>query len=199
MTVQYLFDTINKHENCIKCELGKLRISNNEKVSFGTGMVNAKGLIIVPKPRFSAGRMVGPYSMDSEEVSTLKSLWSAIKMDPDDWYITSAIGCKTEEITDDHIRNCRDRLGDIVSSISPRVVVCFGRTSLRAFAGDSDETKAAQPGLFDLQDPNIYYKTYLTYDITQYIQGKARNVEGWQQIGNQILEDWKNIKALLND
>lgn len=198
MTIQYIFDTIEKHKNCIKCNLCESRKAKGEFVNFGSGMVDSKGLIIIPKPRFAAGRPVGPYSMDSEEVDVLKSLWKATKLNSDDWYITSAIGCRTDEITDDHIRNCRDRLGDIVSSIGPNVVVCFGRTSLRAFAGDSEDTRSATRGVF-LPGNHGHYRIYLTYDLTQYVEGKHNNVQGWDQVGREIMEDWQNIKKLMDD
>lgn len=200
MTIQYIYDTIEKHKECKKCSLYIDREKNNEQVSFGTGMIDAQGLIIVPKPRFKGPITRGPYSTDSEETEMLKGIFKTVGLIEEEWWITSAIGCKGE-LTDDNIASCRDRLNDIIWSISPRVIVCCGRSSLTAFAGSTPEVLGAKRGEFrqSLDEQRNYYRVYLTYDFTQYIKNKADNVSGWEQTGDIIIEDWQNIKTLLEN
>ena len=194
MTMQHLFEATEAHKNCEKCDLAIARKAKSQSVCFGQGMSDAIGLIIADSPKYKDGDPAMVYPRDSEEWLMLKAIFDRVGILDTDLYITSAIACKGI-VNDIRSNHCRSRLSDLVSAISPRIVICLGHEALFAFAGKSEKTTSAIYGLV-LQNDN--YLVYHTRSINKYLETKRTNPTRAAEEAIGIMADWVNIKKLID-
>lgn len=185
--MHHLNQIILKHHECIKCPLSAIRIINNQKVAFIHGMFNAIGLVIIPQPIYTNEETPSIYGPSAKELQIMKSIWAKVKLDPNLWAITTAIGCKGE-ITKENVDSCSERLSDIVWAISPKIIVTCGNKSAYAY------TKKTPPKIFGPvnSSPNDKYKWIHTYDITDYLKVREEDPQMAIGIATQMMEHWQH-------
>lgn len=188
-----LTKTIEKHVDCLKCQLGTNRIQNKEKVVFTFGMFDSIGLIIIPKPVYNEKDKPAPYGSSTEELKILRAIWEKTGLDADNWSITTGIGCKGE-ITKDNVDACSERLSDILFAISPKIVVTCGNKSAYAF------TKKAPPKTYGWQnDEDVkHYRWMHSYDISEYMELRSAEPQKALEIAKQMMEHWSTLKTTVD-
>lgn len=192
-----LFNLIEKHRRCTKCGLGSKRIANGEMVCIGTGMAEAIGLVIIPRPVYTDKDEPAAYGRNTAELKMMKAIWAKAKLNPNDWFYTTAIACRGSEtekdpsVINEYIAACNERLADTLYVVSPKIVVCCGLESLNAFfMRDMAGTPKGWVKNPELPTP---YEVFYTYDYTRYLENKAAEVEGWQEVAKEMMEHWTFI------
>lgn len=197
MSASSLFGLVEKHRRCTNCALSTKRIANNEQVCIGTGMSDAIGLIIVPRPVYNEPDKPAMYGANTAELKMMKAIWAKSKINPNDWYHTTAVACRGSEQTPDnmnkYIAACNERLADTVLVISPKIVVCCGLESLNAFY--MRDMTGTPKGWVNHPELASAFEVFYTYDFTKYIENKAADVPGWQDVAKEIMEHWNYIGA----
>ena len=192
MTITAMYEVSEKYANCQKCSLGALRDKNQQKMCFGSGNMDAVGLLIIPSPVYNGAPAA--YGADTEEAKVLQGIFNSLKIDKDLWFITTVLACKedTEKpFGEAEIDACLPRLCDTLYSISPKIVVLAGRVSLETFYRGM-ETKDIRFG-WVTQYPTEF-EVYRTPDISAYLRLKKDNDQYTSQIANQMFKDWQEIQ-----
>jgi len=190
--MHHLSEVIKKYSDCTKCDLSVQRFANKQSVVFFHGMFMASGLIIIPKPVYKDEEKPAAYGASSDELKIMKSIWNKLDLDPDDWIITTAIGCKGD-ISKENVDACSERLSDIIYSVSPKVIVTCGNKSAYAF------TKKAPPKKQGWQpkEESQYYDWFHTHDFSDYVEAKEKDQDKALSIAEDIMEHWTMIKSRL--
>lgn len=190
--MHHLSKVIEKHSSCIKCPLSTQRIANKQSIVFFHGMFMATGLVIIPKPVYKDDERPASYGASAEEIKIIKSIWNKVGLDPDDWILTTAIGCKGE-ITKENVDACSERLSDIIHSISPKIIVTCGHKSAYAF------TKKAPPKKYGWQpdSESRYYQWLHTYDFSDYLENKDKNPDIAMSMAEEMMSHWESVKIKL--
>ena len=131
MDRQNLLDECRREANqCKRCILWKSR--NN--VVFGEGNPETKIIFVGEAPGYNEDIKGIPFCGKAGEV--LDILLSSIKLNRRDIYITNIVKCRPPENRDpqeEEIKACTPYLERQIEIISPSVICCLGRHSLRYF------------------------------------------------------------------
>jgi uracil-DNA glycosylase len=188
MTFKQLYEIEQEWSGCVKCpKLSKTRDAQSQSLWFGSGYSDAIGLVITDLP-YTGGKE------ETEEWEILKKIWAKTGIDERDWYVTGSLACPTKTPpTNDNITNCRDRVSEIMYSISPAVVVLAGYEGYISFFGKS----VLGPNKASTYKETDHYHTYFTHGVSEYLRERTSDKARAQVIGAKMFADWQEIAKLM--
>jgi uracil-DNA glycosylase len=185
VTYQQLHEIEESWSACVKCpQISTNRDKSNQKIVFGAGYSDAIGLVITDLP-FAGGKET------SEEWDILQKIWTKAGIDERDWYTTASIACpKKQPPTGTEIINCRDRISEMVYSVSPAIVILAGFEAYVSFFGKSPKGDAVYEDVG-------HYHTYFTHSVSEYLRERTSDKTRAQTIAAKMFADWQSIGKLM--
>ena len=171
---------------CTLCpKLSKARDNNKQKIAFGTGYSDAIGLLITETPYVGLEK-------ETESWEILNKIWQKQGIDERDWFITSSIVCPNSVApTMNEIVNCRQRLSEIMYTISPAIVVLLGYESHISFFGGSADKDSGYKKL-------DHYETYFSHGVSNYLRERTSDKARAQLMAQEMFADWGQIATTIN-
>jgi len=180
-----------KYSNCQLCpELSKSR----SQVVFGTGDEKAEMLIIGEAPGAKEDQLGIPFCGASGKI--LEGLLESINLTRNDVFISNTILCRPEKNRNpksQEIKNCNNRLNNLIEAINPTVIVTVGNFATKTIIGKSEITKI-RGQIFKLKNKTRDYKVIPVIHPANYLY-QGRN----PQVLEQMKQDFKIIKKVVDN
>jgi len=192
------------YSTCEECSLASVRQSLGQEISFGSGNVNARGMLITPLPVVSNKDTMVQYDADTREGEILRAIFEKARLDISDWYFTSTVACgglrmAEEKLLPECVRACNSRLKKQVYIVQPEVVVVSGPASVFAYFGEVPPDKDEE-GWYIME--SAHRSVVFADDLTEYnkkVLELGREHSTTSMMASGIMRSWMSVSRHLMD
>jgi len=143
---QSLDELNSKIKNCLKCPLG----SSRKNFVFGTGNPNAKLVLIGEAPGADEDEQGEPFVGRAGQLLT--KILSAVQLSREEVFICNILKCRppnNREPLPSEIEACEPFLRKQINLISPKVILCLGRTAAQALLKTNASLTELRNGVYN--------------------------------------------------